>query len=95
MALDALCGRPQRNFKIDGSHGGLRNGLPAIADFGREFEALQCAENGESDPMHIERPPFVSNYPVYVSSPHHNENISCKMIGARQIMRITYILACY
>ena len=60
MALDALCGRPQRNFKIDGSHGGLRNGLPAIADFGREFETLQCAENGESDPMHIERPPFVS-----------------------------------
>jgi len=58
MALDALCGRPQRNFKIDGSHGGLRNGLPAIADFGREFETLQCAENGESDPMNIERPPF-------------------------------------
>ena len=69
MALDALCGRPQRNFKIDGGHGGLRNGLPAIADFGREFETLQCAENRESDPMHIERPPFVSNNPVKVSSP--------------------------
>ena len=60
MALDALCGRPQRNFRIVGSHGGLHNGLPAVADFGREFEALQIAEQGESDPMHIERPPFVS-----------------------------------
>ena len=62
MALDALCRRPQRNFRIDGSHGGLRNGLPPIADFGREFEALQIEEHGECDPMHIERPPFVSNY---------------------------------
>ena len=61
MALDALCGMPQRSFRsVGGNHGGLRNGLPAVDDFDREFEALQLVDNGEADPMQVLRPPFVS-----------------------------------
>ena len=62
MALDALCGMPQRSRQFSGRHGGIRNGLPPVADFEREFESLQLTENGEADPMHIPRPPFVSKY---------------------------------
>jgi len=53
MALDALCGMPQRKM----SHGTYRNGLPQM-DFEREFEALQLTDNGDADPMQVLRPPF-------------------------------------
>ena len=60
MALDALCGMPQRSRRaVGGSHGGIRNGAPVV-DFDREFEALQLVDNGEADPMQVLRPPFVS-----------------------------------
>ena len=65
MALDAICGIPQRSLQFSGGHGGIRNGLPQIADFERDFETLQLTENEESDPMHIPRPPFVSNVHIY------------------------------
>ena len=61
MALDAMCGMPQRPFHMNGGHKNLRNGLPQIADFEREFEALNLADNGDADPMQILRPPFVSS----------------------------------
>lgn len=60
MALDALCGMPQRKM----SHGTYRNGLPQM-DFEREFEALQLTDNGDADPMQVRRPPFVSCTLVY------------------------------
>ena len=60
MALDALCGMPQRKM----SHGTYRNGLPQM-DFEREFEALQLTDNGDADPMQVLRPPFVSCTLVY------------------------------
>ena len=62
MALDAICGMSQRRAfsGVGGNHGGLRNGLPAVEDFDKEFEALQLGDNGVADPMHIPRPPFVS-----------------------------------
>ena len=61
MALDAMCGMPQRPFHMNGGHKNLRNGLPQIADFEREFEALNLTDNGDADPMQILRPPFVSS----------------------------------
>jgi hypothetical protein len=67
MALDAMCGIPQRSLHFSGRHGGIRNGLPAVADFEREFESLQLTENGEADPMHIPRPPFVSNIHLFIA----------------------------
>ena len=60
MALDAICGLPQRSKYMNGSGGGIRNGLPPVADFERDFESLQLSENEELDPMQIPRPPFVS-----------------------------------
>ena len=60
MALDALCGMPQRKM----SHGTYRNGLPQM-DFEREFEALQLTDNGDADPMQVLRPPFVSCTLIY------------------------------
>ena len=62
MALDALCAMPQRSFRTRGNHGGLRNGLPPVADFEKEFEDLQLTGSCEADPMQIIRPPFVSYY---------------------------------
>ena len=60
MALDALCGMTQRSFRLERNQRRLCNGLPAVEDFEREFETLQLADNGEVDPMHVPRPPFVS-----------------------------------
>ena len=56
MALDAMCGMPQRSFHMKG----LRNGLPQVADFEREFETLNLMDNGDADPMQVLSPPFVS-----------------------------------
>ena len=67
MALDALCGMPQR--RTPGGFGGdsrgmLRMALPSNEeDLHEEFEALQLAEKGEIDPEEqLVRPPFVSFY---------------------------------
>ena len=63
MALDALCGLPQRRGprNVGGNCRGLRMALPADEEaLHEELESLQLADKGEMDPMQILRPPFVS-----------------------------------
>ena len=63
MALDALCGLPQRRGprNVGGNCRGLRMALPADEEaLHEELGALQLADKGEMDPMQILRPPFVS-----------------------------------
>ena len=58
MALDALCGLPQRS---GGPWRGVRVAFPAAEDaLHGDFEALQLDDKGEMDPMQLIRPPFVS-----------------------------------